>query len=357
MTLVERFDRLFEQRGSMRGLAVLRIALGPVVVVHLSIFAHGLLQGRTYRDTFWEPWVSWWQPPVAIEYLLVFGGMLAAVGMALGWRTRWTATVTLACVAGNFFLSQHDFRHNRAFLLYLLAGVALGGAGRALALDARRRRDDTDWLWPIWLLRFLAASVYFASGFSKLVDRDWVGGLVLWDRTVRFQHHVRDADLLGPLADPLADLVIQRWVHTLTSPIAVAIELFLAFGLWFARTRLAAIWVGVFFHLSIELSASVEIFSLAALAALSIWVTPSTRDRVAEVPAPYARLVQAADWYARFEVVASDRWRVVDRDGTVLDDWPARRLVLTRLPATFFVAALAPVRPRRGAWEEPARAH
>lgn len=340
------FDRLFDEPGSVRALAVLRIALGPVVVVHLSIFGYGIVRGETYRDTFWEPWVSWWQPPGAVQGALVGVGIVAAVAMALGWRTRWSAGLTLACVAGNFFLSHHYFRHNRAFLLFLLATVTIGASGRVLSLDARRRPppDDRTTIWPIWLMRFLAASVYFASGFSKLIDTDWSGGLVLWDRTVRYQHHVRGADLLGPLADPAADLITQRWVHAISSPVAVFIELFLAFGLWFGRTRLAALWVGVFFHLSIELSASVEIFSLAALAALSIWVTPSTRDRHATVPVRWVPWVRGLDWYARFEVTPGDHWSVVDRDGTTHHGPAARRLVLTRLPLTFFVAVLVPAR-------------
>ena len=42
--------------------------------------------------------------------------------------------------------------------------------------------------WPLWLLRFESATVYGASGLSKLLDPDWFGGTVTWQRVV----HVRD---------------------------------------------------------------------------------------------------------------------------------------------------------------------
>jgi uncharacterized membrane protein YphA (DoxX/SURF4 family) len=351
------FDDLFDVARSTRALAILRIALGPVVLVHLGLVARDLVDGVTYRDRFWEPWVSWWQPPEWVQYSLVVVGLVAAVTMMIGLRSRLSAGVTLTCVAANFFLSQHHFRHNRAFLLYLLVTVTIGVSGRVLSWDARRRprADDRDTIWPIWLMRFVASSVYFASGFSKLVDSDWVGGLVLWDRSVRYQQYVRDAAFLGPLADPVADIVTTRWVHAVTSPVAVAIELFVAFGLWFGPTRLAALWVAVFFHLSIEVAAEVEVFSLAALAALCLWVTPSTRDRTVVAPVRWVPWIRRFDWFARFVTTEGRAWEVVDRDGRRRSGRDAWWLVMSRLPLTFFFVApfRAVTRPAASARQRP----
>jgi uncharacterized membrane protein YphA (DoxX/SURF4 family) len=352
-------DAVFDRPASIRSLALLRIVLGPVVVLHLWPFLADSLRGVTYRDRFW---VAWWDAlpvvPGWVQVALVWTGAAAAVALSLGWRTRWVATITWLCVAGNLFLSQHHFRHNRAFLLFLLAAVALAESGRVLSLDARRWRrsgvvvDDRATVWPLWLLRALAASVYLASGFSKLVDPDWSGGLVLWDRAVRHQHlvHERVPDLV---ADPVVSLVTARWVHTLTSPLAVAMELFIGLAIWFPRTRLAAVWVAGFFHVTIELSASVEVFSVAAIAALLIWATPATRDRV--VVTSDGRWIRRLDWLARFDVREQPGADLVvtDRDGTVRTGDDARRLVRSRLPLLFpFVApvqALGALVRRRGA--------
>lgn len=354
-TTVERqttLDDVFDRPASVRSLALLRLVLGPVVVVHLWPFLVDTLHGTTYDDHFHTPWWGFVpEVPGAVQIGLVWVGATAALGLSLGWRTRLVAPITWVCVAGNLFLSQHHFRHNRAFLLFLLAAVALSDSGRVLSLDARRRRtrtgaapadpaDDLGTVWPLWLLRVLAASVYLASGISKLIDPDWSGGLVLWDRAVRHQHLVRE-HVPEPIADVVVQVVTTRWVHTIASPIAVAMELFIGIGLWFGRTRLAAIWVAIFFHVSIELSASVEVFSLAAIAALVIWATPSTRDRIAVVPD--ATWVRRLDWLARFEVHERPgaELTVTDRDGTAHTGATARWLLWSRLPLVFPVVAVS----------------
>ena len=344
-------DDVFDRPASLRSLALLRIVLGPVTVVHLWRFLVDTVGGTTYTDHFHTPWWGFApEVPGVVQAAVVWTGAAAAVALTLGWHTRLVAPLTWLCVAGNLFLSQHHFRHNRAFLLLLFGAVALADSGRVLSLDARRRRartgaqpgdagDDLGTVWPLWLLRVLAASVYLASGFSKLIDPDWSGGLVLWDRAVRHQHLVHDR-VPGPIADAVVDLVTARWVHAITSPIAVAMELFIGIGLWFGRTRLLAVWVAIVFHLSIELSASVEVFSLAAIAALVIWVTPSTRDRVAVVPD--ATWVRRLDWLARFEVHERPGApvSVTDRDGSVHTGGTARWLLWSRLPLVFPVVAV-----------------
>ncbi|MGK2928624.1 MAG: HTTM domain-containing protein [Acidimicrobiales bacterium] len=339
------FDAVFDQPGSTRPLALLRIVLGPVVLAHLAPFLADSLRGITYLDRFHTPWLAVLpEVPGTVQVLMIWTGAVAAIALGLGWHTRLVAPITFACVAGNFFLSQTHFRHNRAFLLILLATVALGASGRVLSLDARRRRrqgrvvGESATIWPLWLLRVLVSSVYFASGFSKLIDPDWSGGLVLWDRAVRYQELMREQLPHGPLTDLAVEVVTTRWVHAVTSPIAVAMELFIALGLWSSRTRLAAIWIAIFFHLSIELSASVEVFSLAAVGALVIWITPVTRGRTVTVAD--GRWIRRLDWFARFEVhdQPGAPLSVTDRDGTRLVGRDARHLVAARLPLTFLVA-------------------
>jgi uncharacterized membrane protein YphA (DoxX/SURF4 family) len=203
-------------------------------------------------------------------------------------------------------------------------------------------------LWPLWLLRAQVGLVYLASGFSKLIDPDWFPGLVLWDRVVRYQYVLEPT----PLPDWAVDLLTQRWLYYAVGPAAVFTELFIGIGLWFGRTRLAAVWVAIVFHLLIEVSASVEVFSFVAIAALAIWVTPSTRDRIVNVGGDAATsrvviaLVRAGDWFGRFEVArtapSEPAITVVDRDGTVHTGAAAVSVLLGRIPLTFPV--VAPIR-------------
>jgi uncharacterized membrane protein YphA (DoxX/SURF4 family) len=347
---VNRIDRALEQRGSVRAVAVLRIAIGPITLLHLRPFLRQARAGESYTDHFWEPFFRWWpELPDRVWFTVLWVGAAAAVLLTVGLFTRAASVTTFAVVAFNLLLSQTHFHHNTVFLAIVLGGVALLPTGRVLSLDAwlRRRRGrpalpDVVPLWPVWLLRSQLSLVYLASGMSKLVDPDWVGGLVLWDRMVRHQH-VLDPT---PLPAWAIDVLTSRWLYFVLGPLIVGTELFIGLGLWFARTRLAAIWMAILFHVAIEISAHVQVFSYAAIAALAIWVTPATRDRTVVLGGDPSSvraaglLVRAGDWFARFRVVeAADAGAppltVVDRDGAERHGWDATRLLLSRLPLTF----------------------
>ncbi|MBK9180167.1 MAG: HTTM domain-containing protein [Acidimicrobiales bacterium] len=351
---LRRLDAHVDDVGSIRAVALLRIALGPVVLVHLDPFLRLVAGGRSYDTQFWSPYWAWYPaPPRWLYAALLWAAAAAAVALTVGLLTRLAAVVTTGVVAYNLFLSTTHFHHNRAFLLVLLLGVTIAPSGRALSIDAwragRAGRPPTDLapLWPLYLLRAEVSLVYLASGGSKLLDPDWWGGRVTWLRVVRVQDQVA-ASPVGWATDLLAD----RSFHTGAAKVIVLTELFIGLGLWGRRTRLAAVWVAVAFHLSIEISAHVQVFSMAALAALVIWAVPRTRDRtllLAQGPsAPRAahvlgQTVRALDWLARFDLrpaaPGDPPVTLVDRDGTVLEGRAAALLALSRLPVTFWLVA------------------
>ena len=103
-------------------------------------------------------------------------------------------------------------------------------------------------------------------------------------------------------------MLTDRGFHTGAAKVIVLTELFIALGLWWRGTRYAAVWVAVVFHVTIETSASVQVFSLLGIAVLVVWAVPSTRDRVLRIDPTSARhrrwaaAVGALDWLARFRV-------------------------------------------------------
>ena len=281
----------------------------------------------------------------------------AAVAMSLGFLTRLATATTFAIVAYNLFLSTTHFHNNRAYLLIVLGVLTVAPCGRELSLDAwvRRRRgrpalDRSAPAWPLWLLRFECAAVYGASGFSKLVDPDWFGGTVTWQRVVR----ARDQLEGWPLPDWAVSALTDRSFHTGAAKLIVLTELFIAVGLWWRGTRYAAVWVAVAFHLSIEGSASVQVFSYLGIAVLVIWAVPSTRDRVLRIDPTTGRqrrlgtVVRGLDWLARFRVEPAppgSRVEVMDRDGTTISGAPAIAFALSRLPLTAWFALPALLLP------------
>jgi uncharacterized membrane protein YphA (DoxX/SURF4 family) len=349
--LLTRLDELLGRRVSMRALALLRVLAGPAVLLHLQPFLSDALDGRTYRDAFYEPYAAWYpELPDALYIGLLGLGVVAAVAMSLGLFTRLATSTAFAVVAYNLFLSTTHFHNNRAYLVIVLGLLGVAPCGRELSLDAwlrrRRGRPPLDTYapgWPLWLLRFECAAVYGASGLSKLLDPDWFGGTVTWQRVER----ARDQLDAWPLPDWAVSLLTNRSFHTGAAKLIVLTELFIAIGLWRRGTRYAAVWVAVCFHLSIEGSASVQVFSYLAIAVLVIWAVPSTRDRELRIDQTaagqrrLAALVRALDWLARFRIENAPpgtRLELVDRDGTRISGRPAVAFALSRLPLTAWFA-------------------
>jgi HTTM domain len=356
--VIARLDDLLGRPVSMRALALLRVLAGPAVLLHLEPYLSDAWRGETYQDAFYEPYADLYpELPEPVYIGLLWLGAAAAVAMSLGFLTRVATTTTFAIVAYNLFLSTTHFHNNAAYLLIVLGLLAVAPCGRELSLDCwlRRRRGQAPLVptapgWPLWLLRFECAAVYGASGLSKLVDPDWFGGTVTWQRVVRAREDLE----AWPLPDWVVSLLTDRSFHTGAAKFIVLTELFIALGLWWRGTRYAAVWVAVVFHLSIEASASVQVFSYLGIAVLVIWAVPSTRDRVLLVDLANDRhrrfraVVGALDWLARFRVepaAPGARLAVTDRDGTVIAGAPAVAFALSRLPLTAWFALPALLLP------------
>ena len=212
------FDELLGRPVSMRALALLRVLAGPVVLLHLEPFLSDSLDGRIYRDAFYEPYAAWYpEVPDAVYVGLLWLAAAAAVAMSLGLLTRLATATTFVIVAYNLLLSTTHFHNNRAYLVIVLGLLAVAPCGRELSLDAwlRRRRgrpalDLSAPAWPLWLLRFECAAIYGASGLSKLLDPDWFGGTVTWQRVVR----ARDDLEAWPLPDWAVSVLTDRSFHT-----------------------------------------------------------------------------------------------------------------------------------------------
>jgi hypothetical protein len=353
--MLERVDELLGRPVSMRALALLRILVGPIVLMHLRPILADAMDGRIYRDHFHEPYASWYpELPRALYVGALWLAAAAAVAMMLGVLARAATITASAVVTYDLFLSTTNFHNNRAYLVIVLAALAVTPCDRELALDARLRAarrarrglaplPTTSPGWPLWLLRFEAATVYGASGLSKLLDGDWFGGTVTWHRLVLVRDRL-EASVLPPWA---IDVLTERSFHTVAAKVIVLTELFIASGFWSRRTRYAAVWIAVCFHVAIQLSARVEVFSYLAIVALVMWAVPATRDRVVTIDpgAPgherLATAIRMLDWLARFELrhgAPGTPLTVVDRDGAVTYGWRAVALIASRLPLTAWFA-------------------
>lgn len=327
----------------LRALAVLRIAMGPIVLVHLRPFLTAAADGEIYSDRFTLPFWEWYpQLPETTYVTMLWVLVAAAVMLSAGLWTRIVAWITAGGVAYNVFLSQTHFHHNRAFLIILLVGLAVLPSGRTVSLDAalarrrgRRLEAGGGTRLALTVLRVEIAAVYVASGFSKLVDSDWFGGTVLRLRIV--QHRPRLADVGVPEA--VVDVLADPEFMAVAAKVIVLTELFIGLGLLYPRTRKAAIWVAVAFHVSIQFTAAVQVFSIAGLAALVVWIDRPAHDRVVHAGRRWRSVIHALDWTGRFDLVPGSRGIRVDDGSQLKRSAQARWFVLSRLPLTFWAAA------------------
>ncbi len=277
-TSIARFDELLGRPVSACSIAVVRVLVGAVAVAHLAPIARDAIAGDTFHGRFHHPYVEAFArvPPDAYTVILV-AGVVAAASMSVGFLTRVSTTSTFAVVAFHLSLSTTHVHNNRAYLVTVLAVLAMAPSGNVLSLDSARRRargldpaPATIPAWPLWLLRFECATVYGASGLSKLVDPDWFGGTVTWGRVVGQEAMVR----ASILPEFVVDLLLERSFHSVAAKCIVATELFIALGLWWRRTRPWALAAAIAFHVMIEFGADVQLFSWLGLAVLFVWADP-----------------------------------------------------------------------------------
>ena len=152
---VERFDAWLGRRVSMRSLALLRVLIGPVVLLHLWPFLSAARAGSIYRDHFHEPYWTWYpELPRHLYVAVLWAAAVAAVAMSIGLAVRLATVTTFAVVAYNVFLTTTHYHNNRAYLVIVLAALAVAPCGRELSVDAwwraRAGRPPLDPTAPAW---------------------------------------------------------------------------------------------------------------------------------------------------------------------------------------------------------------
>ena len=241
--------------------------------------------GVSYTDHFWEPFIAWLpELPDRLWFAMLWTGAAAAVLMTIGLWTRVASATTFAVVAFNLLLSQTHFHHNRVFLAILLGGVALLPAGRVLSVDAVAAPAARPAAAP---RRRAAVAAVAAPGPGHPGLPRLRGEQAGRSRLVRRPRDVGPdgAPPARPRPDAVArrgriDLLTSRWLFFVLGPAPSSPSS--SSGSVCGSLAPASPRSGspIVFHVAIEVSALVQVFSYAAIAALAIWVTPSTRDRV-----------------------------------------------------------------------------
>ena len=289
--------------------------------------------------------------PRSLYVGLLAARLIAALLLVFGRTVRLAAAVSGLLLIHSFLSDRLQFHHNR----YSLALFAL-----LLALCAPRGRGrEPVSTFPIWLARVQVSLIYLASSGSKLLDPDWRCGVVLADRITR---HTAEAIGRGVPSAVLSLLSSPRG-SSLLALITIGTELAIAVLLWNRRWRKRAIYLGLGFHLMIEITSRVELFSWVMLAAYGFFVTPDVEARTIHyenrgVARALASLLRVVDWFGRFQLVPFEPDAITPKgQALVLTDRDERRYVGKQLLArtASSIPVLFPLWPMFALWARVAR--
>jgi hypothetical protein len=249
---------------SARPLGLFRIVYGVLMMIYLAVmtveFSHwytdqGLLQGTEAREAAavdgmplrFSP-LHYAHDPITPRIVHAVG-FAAALGVALGWRTRTMSVVLWLAMISLYHRNPSSNGGPDAVPAILSFYMMLCPSGAAYSLDARReakrRGTAAEPLIVPWALRLLQMQlclVYFQSCVLKCGGASWMDGTathyVLFNREFGWFN----LEWLG--AYPL---LVNMMTH-----IAMLSEFALAFWLWFRPTRRWAILGGIVLHAGIR---------------------------------------------------------------------------------------------------------
>lgn len=287
-------------------LAVARIAFGSVVVLSaVRTVAYGwtdsLYAGPTHRFTYlglgWVP-----QPGPLLIRVLVLATAAAGLALIAGWRTR-TAALALLLTFGWIEAIDATTYLNHYWFVTLLAvlGLVVPWDG-ALAIGRRPRTIAAGW---VWLLRFQVGIVYTSAGIAKL-QPDWLRGLPL-----RLWLPARaDLPLVGPLLE-------RPGTATALAVAGAAFDLAVVPLLLWRRTRVAAWFAALAFHLATWRLFPIGVFPWLMVAMATVFFDPSWPRQVLGRWSPHLALAPSAPrdqrpaWRTAAVGIAAAAWVLV----------------------------------------------
>jgi hypothetical protein len=256
-------------------LGAFRLLFGALMVWEVGRYFHYDFIGRYYvepRFHFTYEFFPFVAPLPGQGMYWLFGAMgLFALGLAVGFYTRWSALLFFLSYTYVFLLDKTPY-NNHYYLISLLSFLLIWVDAQCwLSLDRWRKRISGPQTVPFWQLFMLRAQffiVYFYGGLAKL-NRDWLMGepVRLW--LAERSHY----PLLGPFFETEAAVYFFSYGGLL-------FDLTIGFLLLWRPTRLLAFGGLLFFHLMNNWLFSIGIFPFLALAATILFVEPDWPRRI-----------------------------------------------------------------------------
>jgi len=202
----------------------------------------------------------WVDHPTIFFYAIYVVGLISALGTLLGCYTRLCSVLTFFCFVSlvtpaQWGTNSADQLTKILSFLFMITGLA-GYTARHYSLDCKYRTEsnssDTIPVWAYRLFQVQLCSIYFFGAISKMAYPVWHNGqamqivLTQTDSWMRFDTGLTDYPAITALLTTAA-LMFELVLFPLL--------------VWFCRTRLWILGLGVAFHLSIIITMKVFIFT------------------------------------------------------------------------------------------------
>jgi len=256
--------------------AALRIVFGAMALVSVA--------GLTPIDAFWSldglsPLPSNPNGPRSwlIDHgLAVWAGRAyfaysaaAAAAMLVGYRSDLAVLATFLGLSLQTHWNRLPLSSAHQVVLVVLFCLIWTETGRVWSLDARRRSPPDQGnegvaIWPLRLIRYQVALIYFSTALWKLLHPAWRdGSAVYWALNLNTFH--RFPWTLPVAAEPI--VAVLAWGTLL-------FELCFPALVWFRRTRTPTLILGLGLHLGLWLTLEIGPFSWVMIASYIAFLDP-----------------------------------------------------------------------------------
>jgi len=273
-----------------RQYAALRIAFGGLSVVYLlgllpyvEAQFSGLGWLRDIQQIAVQNGGSWslffiqaGAQATTLAYAIVWMGIIAAFMLMIGWQSRLAAFITWLVWVSLWNRNPLLLDGDDAILKLMCFYLMLSSCGNCWSVDACLQiKPQQVSVWPLRLIQFQIALIYFVSGWVKFHSPEWLDGTIMQYVLIHPQYSRWDGwsfidnPLLSGVLVALAGFI--RWW-----------ELLFPFLLINARSRKISLLIGILFHAGLLLTMNLRWFPVIMLSLYPALLSNSSFIRLEE---------------------------------------------------------------------------
>ena len=256
-----------------RQYAALRIAFGGLSVVYLlgllpyvEAQFSGLGWLRDIQQIAVQNGGSWslffiqaGAQATTLAYAIVWMGIIAAFMLMIGWQSRLAAFITWLVWVSLWNRNPLLLDGDDAILKLMCFYLMLSSCGNCWSVDACLQiKPQQVSVWPLRLIQFQIALIYFVSGWVKFHSPEWLDGTIMQYVLIHPQYSRWDGwsfidnPLLSGVLVALAGFI--RWW-----------ELLFPFLLINAHSRKISLLIGILFHVGLLFTMNLRWFPVIML--------------------------------------------------------------------------------------------